>query len=219
MKNGIKVLLFITCILFLKFFSTFFINQIIIKDYSQQKYDTNLVESLYIANISEPYISYYNHGNLLYQTKEYQKAIDKYKIALKKNPPKEKVCDIEINLSITIIATIDVNNTEDALSKLKEARNVLYENNCANKNDNNGNSEKAENLKEEIKKLEEQLKSNTNKNDPKEEEENKKPDEKEEKNIEEELKENRQKANQNRQDQLQYFENSINGSYYYGKTW
>ena len=29
MKNGIKVLLFITCILFLKFFSTFFINQII----------------------------------------------------------------------------------------------------------------------------------------------------------------------------------------------
>ena len=37
MKNGIKVLLFITCILFLKFFSTFFINQIIIKDYYQQK--------------------------------------------------------------------------------------------------------------------------------------------------------------------------------------
>ena len=75
MKNGIKVLLFITCILFLKFFSTFFINQIIIKDYYQQKYDTSLVESLYIANISEPYINYYNHGNLLYQTKSIKKQL------------------------------------------------------------------------------------------------------------------------------------------------
>lgn len=117
--------------------------------------DTNnktLVKALYLFNFNQPYIAYYNDGNILYKTEKYDQAIKKYQKALTKNPPQKRVCDIRINLSLAIIKKIDYTNYETAFNELEEAKNNLYNNNCASATDSSGNSQDAEKLEEEIKK-------------------------------------------------------------------
>ena len=54
------------------------INNIIKEDYKKQVYDSKLIKSLYIFNFNQPYIAYYNEGNILYNLEEYEKAKEKY---------------------------------------------------------------------------------------------------------------------------------------------
>lgn len=218
MKKFLAFATILTTIFLIKIVSTFTINELVIKEYQNNNYNTNLIKPLYVLNFYQPYIAYYNHGNLFYKSENYQEAEKKYQEALKKNPPSSKVCDIEINLSLSKIKQIDFSDLENAKSSLKEARNVLYEHHCADEKDDSGKSKEAEELEEQIKELEKQMggsseEQSPNEKEPQEEEENGNEKEQE---IEEKLKENRQEANGSRQDKLNHYEDH---EYYYGTIW
>lgn len=218
MKNIIRISIVIILILLLKVSISFTINEIVITNYEKENYNTSLAEKLYILNYNEPYIAYYNHGNLLYKQEQYKEAELKYAEALNKRPPESRVCDIQINLSLAKVKQIDMSDSEKALEKLKEARNILYENHCAAAKDDSGKSEEAEELENEIKELEKQLGGSEEEEENNGEEEEENPEEEQEnekeKEVEEKIKENRQDANEGRQESLQYFDpNGVDYSY------
>ena len=221
MKAKIKI----TCIILISIvvmwlILSFFINKLIISNYNKEIYNHNLVKSLYVLNINQPYIAYYNDANILYKKEKYSDSIIKYKKALKKNPPQDKVCDIRINLSLAMIKNIKLDSSkEDIYNDLEEAKQNLYENNCANSNDDSGYSKEAEQLEKEIIELQKQI-TNSNSNQSQEEQDESKEDYS---NIEEKLKEQQQETNSSRQEYLNdtYSESAyINkGEIYKGKKW
>lgn len=221
MKKTLKIFFAILLIILVKLLLSFTINEIIIVNYKNNVYNTNLIKTLYLFNFNQSYIAYYNDGNILYKNNNFEKAIDKYEKAIDRKPPQKKVCDIRINLSLAMIKTIDTTNSNDAFDKLEEAKNNLYNNNCANPTDDSGSSKEAEEFEEEIKKLEEQLENgtddNSSSNDNQEDDSN---DEKDEySDIEQEIKENEKKANSSRQSDITNYENLDDYEYYSGKRW
>lgn len=219
MKKVTKILLFISILIFLKVFSIFTINEIMIRNYYKGNYNTNLTNFLYFLNINEPYIAYYNHGNLLYQQGNYEEAIQKYTKALEKNPPEKRVCNIQINLSLSMLKIVNTEDQEKALKQLKAARQVLYDNHCADQQDSSGNSEKAETLEEEIKELEKEMggeEEDPNQQENPEEEENNDPEKENQKDkeTEEKLKEQRKEANGSRQESIDQFKEKTDYGYY-----
>ena len=219
MKKLLKILTIIFLVLFIKFSFTYTINEIIIYNYKNNNYNTKIIKLLYLFNFYQKYIVYYNEGNILYKTNNYEDAIKKYEIALNKKPPENKICDIRINLSLSIIKNINGDNKTEILDNLNKAKNNLYENNCANPIDDSGKSKDEEQLEEEIKQLEEQIKNNTNSNSSNNEPEESSPNNEDYTEIEEQLKENEQKSNANRQDELNIYENMGKNDYYTGKRW
>ena len=149
-------------VILLKLVFSFVINEVFISKYNSGNYDEGLVKKLFIMNFSEQYIAYYNYGNLLYKINDYDKAILEYNKALEKNPSEDRVCAIRINLALAMVKDIDLNLTaEEQVNLLKEAREVLYIDNCASEEDESGKSEEAEYLEEEIKELEKEKSGET----------------------------------------------------------
>ncbi len=219
-KKYKKYLISFFLLLWLKLTFTFFLNEVIIHHYQNQNYQQNLIPFLYFINYPEPYIVYYNHGNLLFQNNQFKEAEKKYHQALKNNPPKQKVCDIRINLSLALIHQIDTNsNNKTILKQLKQAKNNLYENKCASPIDNNGISKTAEKLEEEIKKLETKLNNSTNDPSNPNNKEEESPTQKEDSKLKEKLKEQEKEASTNRQSDLDAYQNLDNYEYYSGKKW
>ena len=126
-----------------------------------------IITLLLVCNfvISRNYIENYNVGNKLYKEKKYDEAIDKYKKALESiNIPQKRECSIRINYALAICKTvqIDMSDSEsvsNAIRKYESAIDVLTEKGCANKDDDNGHSEKAEQLKKDIQEAINKLKS------------------------------------------------------------
>ena len=220
MKKILIVLTIILSLVFLKVGYTYLVNEIIINDYNNNKYDNNLMNTLYLLNFQEPYIAYYNHGNILYRIERYDEAITKYEESLTKNPQEERICDIRVNLSLSYIKTISVDNKDEALNILDKALNNLYEDDCASKIDDDGESKQAEKLEEEIKQLQKQIEEGQGSDDPG----NNNPGEEPEtpnnaNNIEEQIRELQRQNQQNRQRDLDYYSQLDNGSFYYGQYW
>lgn len=220
MKKVLNILFVITSLFLVKLVLSFTINEIIISNYNKNIYNTFLVKTLYLFNFSEPYIAYYNEGNILYRTEKYDKAYQKYEKAIKKKPPKSKVCDIRINMSLTIIKQIDSTDYKTIYNRLEEAKNNLYNNNCASQTDNSGYSKEAEGLEEEIKKLQKELNNSSSNSQSNNQQPNEKQENKEDySDIEDELKEIEKTSNANRQSDINSYENRGNYSYYSGKKW
>ena len=100
-------------------------------------------------------------GNIHYQNKEYDYAIEEYQTALDLNPSQERECSVRINLALAMIKTLceDYANEEKleaSIAKLKEARGILLEDGCAT-DDGDGHNETAEQLKREIDQLIDEL--------------------------------------------------------------
>lgn len=218
MKKSLKILLIFLCIILFKFITTYTINEIIIFNYNHNIFNSLLVKSLYIFNFNQSYIAYYNDGNILYQNQKYDIAIKKYQKALEKKPPQNKVCDVRINLSLSIIKQIDTSDYKTAFDQLEEAKSNLYNNNCASQIDNSGYSKDAEQLEEEIKTLQNQLNNSSNDSQPDNDDDNNKEEEIDS-NIEEQLKEIEKNSNASRQSDIQDYENLGDYSYYSGKKW
>lgn len=218
-----KILKFVLIIFLMKLLFSFSINEIIIWNYNNNVYNTTLVKTLYIFNFIEPYIAYYNEGNVLYKTGNYEEAINKYSKSLKKNPPQSKVCDIRINLSLAMIKLVDSTNYNTAFNQLEEAKNNLYNNNCASFTDESGYSKDAEKLEQEIKNLQDELNNTSKNNDEKKDDAEKDDDEKEDyedyDDIKEELKEIEKESQSNRQSDMTTYENMNDDEYYSGKRW
>lgn len=219
MKKMIKIFFIINALILIRLISSLMINNIIKEDYKKQVYDSKLIKSLYIFNFNQPYIAYYNEGNILYNLEEYGKAKEKYEQALSKRPAKGKVCLIRVNLSLAIIKAIDTSDYKNAFNRLEEAKNNLYNNNCANPIDDSGYSKKAEQLEEEIKKLEEQLKNQTNNNNQVNKEDKNESNKTTDPSVEAKLKEIEKKAYSSRQEDLTTSEELSDYSYYSGKKW
>ena len=98
-----------------------------------------------------PYMLWYNHGNDLYNKGDYTEAISAYDIALDLFPTKYKECKIRINMALAMLKKItpdyDINTR---LEVLNIAREVLTDDGCAGKEDDNGHSKEAEKLKKDI---------------------------------------------------------------------
>lgn len=220
MKKVLNIILIIFIIIFVKLFFSFSINEIIIWNYNNNIYNTTFVKTLYIFNFNQPYIAYYNEGNILYKTEKYEEAIKKYNKSLEKNPPQNKVCDIRINLSLSMIKLVDSSDYNTAFEQLEEAKNNLYNNNCASSVDDSGYSKDAEKLENEINKLQDQLNnsSNSTQSDSQDEDENQE-DEEDYSDIEEELNEIEKKSNSSRNSDMTNYENLDDYSFYSGKRW
>lgn len=210
-------LIILFSLLFLRFFSVYFLNEKMIAEYEKGNDSSFYIDLLYVLNFQQSYIDYYNHGNIYYQKEEYEKAIDRYGIALTKNPSKKRVCDIRINLSL---ATLQLADVKEDMSYLKKAREILYQDDCAHEEDENGSSKEAEKLEQEIKELESQVGTENPENpDPNGKPEEEDPEVPNEKSIEEQLKEEIIQNNQARNENIQTWENLNNYEYYSGKSW
>lgn len=206
-------------------------NGIIVYCYKNANY-TMIVEPLMVFNWNEPYIAYYNKGNICYQKENYLDAIEAYNMALKKNPPEEKECAIRINIALTMLATIkdsyqNPTYVDECLTVLYEAREVLLENGCATA-EGEGHSKKAEQLREEIEAMINELEQKQSESEDQKEsdsteeteasteevteeetteeettEEKQQEEDSSEEDIEKKMKERQSKANKERQENLQ----------------
>lgn len=110
------------------------------------------------------YIFLYNKGNNLYERLDYAGAIEYYEDALAAHPPhflSTKECNVRINLALAMIYNLGPNfaepeNIENSINTLLAAKEILLEDNCASE-EGSGHNETAQQLKEEIDKLLEQL--------------------------------------------------------------
>ena len=220
MKKTIKISFLILLIIFIKLLSTFLINQIIIYNYNNKIYNNNLIKILYLFNFNQSYIVYYNDGNLKYRNNEFENAINKYNDALKRNPPKKRICDIRINLTLATLQTIDKNSSKnEVINKLEEAKKILLENNCASLDGTSGESNEAEDLKQEIDKIEEEIKNGSNNNSNNNNGNSQTEDENQYNDIEQQIKEKEKNSNASRQSNMSTYENLNNYEYYKGKKW
>ena len=219
MKKTFRIILIIFIVILFKLIFSYSLNSFIISNYDKEVYNNKLIKFLYIGNFPESYIAYYNEGNILYKQEKYQKALDKYQKALRKWPSKKRVCDIRVNISLSMLKLIDTNQeNEKILNELKAARENLYENGCANEDDDSGKSYWAEELEEEIRKLEEQYQQNNggsgddSNNEPQNE-----PEDDDYSDLEEEYRERERKSNESRQEDLDDYQSDYH--YYDGDKW
>ncbi len=222
-KYVIVILALILFVVSGKYAFSYIYNEWIRSEYDSENYSVD-TEPLFFINCFEPYIAYYNEGNISYQKEDYVAAIEDYKQALELNPPESKECSIRVNLSLAMIYNLDDNyaspeKIEDTIALLKEARDVLLEEGCAN-NQGDGHDATAQKLKEEIdefiKQLEQQQQSqsqNNNEENPEETTEENSEDEYEE-DIKEQLQQSQSEALEEREDNLEDYEN-LNGGYNY----
>ncbi len=122
------------------FLRTTFFNTIYSLSYENQNYNTAkfLADEQKIGNIIMPYIAYYDTGTIGLKREQYEEAEENFRESLKNNPPSDILCQIYVNLSLSIEKQADKltddEKYEDALVKYNSAQSVLHENGCANKN-------------------------------------------------------------------------------------
>lgn len=215
--TGIYIVLLLVCF---ELVFNYVYNAIVIYRYNQSDYSSG-TEPLTVFNWNEPYVVYYNQGNIYYKNESYADAIESYEKALELNPPKEKECSIRINLALAMLATMEEDyaapdNVEASLEILRAAQDVLLEEDCATEA-GDGHSETAEQLKEEIEAMIEQLEQQQSEPEPedgKESEDEKKTDSTEEQteedafeeDVKKAIQEKQSKANRERQQNLDYYE-------------
>ena len=216
-KRKVVILIYIIVILVtLKMLTNLAINSNLILKYNNGEYLEKQAQKLKISNIFESYIAYYNYGNILYQNGKFDEAIEEYKKALKKHIPKMKECNIRINYALAICKTVQVDeNSQESIKKAikqyEEAIDILTEDNCAHKDDNNGHSEKAEKLKQDIQKEIDRLKKllKEENNEKEDEEDNNKPNEEDEseKQVEEQIQQIKEEAIKDQREMETTFDN------------
>lgn len=218
-KISIMLYIFLFLIAF-KLVSSFIINEHFILKYDKGIYEEKSIKYLFFINVFEPCVARYNYGNILYQNKDYDKAIEEYNKALQLFPSKKQECSIRINLALAMLNKIDFENEEkeEIFEKLNEAKNILCETGCANLNDDNGHSKEAEILKKDIENMQNELQNeSTDKKDEKDE--SKENQNTQEKNVEEKLKQIQKEGIEERQDALESVNRLENYEYYNGKKW
>lgn len=107
MKKKITII-----ILFLSFIELYLLFRTFINIYIIKTNNEKLSNILLIININEPYIAYYNKGNIFYKNQKYDKAIYYYEKALLHNPKEKHICNIKNNLVYAKIKNNDIDNIE-----------------------------------------------------------------------------------------------------------
>ncbi len=152
MKKIVYILVGILLLFFIHLTFRYTLNEIYIGKYNNENYDNGIVDFLHFLNYPESYIAHYNKGNNLYQTGEFESAVQEYEQALK-TVKGDRRCKVEINLAFTKIelATDKKNNTIE-VDKINEIQKILLDSDCATK-DNKGKNRDAQRLYNELEKL------------------------------------------------------------------
>ena len=143
--------------------SRYMLNAIFLLNYKHGNYMAKVEVFLEKMNVPEGYLPFYNAGNAYYMTEDYDNAIDSYKSALECHPSDKKEADIRVNLALAMLHKIDFDNinTEKqkaaAIRTLQSARNVLCEKGHADPYGTDGRDPEAEQLKQDIDKMLEDL--------------------------------------------------------------
>lgn len=168
-ENPVKFMRIITAVgIFFALIAAFFamkyiVNLVFLINYDNGSYSVETEEFLQHLNIPEGYLPHYNAGNAHYKLQEYDKAIAEYQMALQARPSEKKECDIRVNLALAMLQKIDFEHLEtekdkeNAIRILQAARNVLCEKGCADPVGTNGHDPEAEQLKQDIDKMLEEL--------------------------------------------------------------
>ncbi len=157
MKKSITIAAYtIVLLLLFKFAFTYGYNEWVISKYEDGDYSENF-SLLEVFNFTEPYIVYYNNGNVMYQKMDYEAAIEYYEQALDENPPEGKECPIRINLALAKLKLLGEDyltpeKIEDTIDLLEECLDILSEEDCANEDDD-GHDNRAQRLYNEIKEM------------------------------------------------------------------
>lgn len=127
-------------------------NEVMINKYNKRVYEFN---KLWFLGFTQPYISSFNKGDILYKKVEYEMAIAQYDDALAKYPTKAAECDIRVNKALAMLKLVDVtiNNKDDIdpiIDQLLLVEEVLTEKGCANVDMETGHDEEAQILFNEI---------------------------------------------------------------------
>lgn len=145
----------------------FLLNRSFLKSYAAGEYTTEAEQALLTMNTPEGYLPHYNMGNAAYEQGDYDSAVIFYRRALGYYIPAGRECDIRVNLALSMIGRIDFahlsgeEQIQEAISGLKEARDVLTEVGCADPEGTDGHDPEAEQLKQDIDRMIEQLEQMT----------------------------------------------------------
>lgn len=176
-------------------------------------------------------IEMYNKGNNCYTSMGlYDVAGIYYDIADAYDPTEEQICSIHINKALSMVKPltpeyINQDNIKDVLETLESARDTLCSDGCANMYDDNGHSEEAQTLKNEIDDYIEQLKKeyDVEQQDEPDEEKDKEQDTKEEdeqQKLRETFEDIQRQGMEERSRELDRSEASKHyGGFYDGKSW
>ena len=202
-------------------------NHILISQYKKGQYLETQAKLLTYCNFSQSYVANYNYGNILYQNGNYEEAIAEYEKALNKTIPEKKECDVRINTTLAICQTVQVDENEqqsieEAIEKYEIAIDILTQKRCANRGNDNGHNQNAQQLKNDIqeeidrlKNLQENEKDDPDKNNQKKEKKTKK----EVNTIEAEIQDIKEKATKAQRETEQMYENYNKDINYQGKNW
>lgn len=143
-------------ILFGTLFYRFVYNEAIIYACEHYNFDVD-ADGLISGNFLQPYIAYYNKGNLAYQQGAYSEAVEAYQKALEKRMPEERECAVRINLALALLGEMGEDyaapeNVALSMERLYMAKDVLMEKGCADEQ-GTGHSDMAETLKTEIEEI------------------------------------------------------------------
>ena len=132
----------------------YFYHEHVLNHYEDGDYSIN-DNLLLTLNYIEPYIVYFNNGDIYYKNSLYDEAIESYKAALEyDNVPEDRRCKARVNISLSIIAKLPEDydtyeNIPDSIDTLQSAADNLLEEECA-KEDGDGHDEDAQKLYDEI---------------------------------------------------------------------
>ncbi len=141
---------------------------LLLADYSNNRMIDKFNEGTYEQNplgflgFVEPYVNYYNRGNIYYALGQYELAESEYEQAMRSELQERQDCRLRVNYALSMVEQIHPNeiteeNLDDVLAILDEARDILCENGCASRDDNSGHFPAAQTLKNEIDEFERQL--------------------------------------------------------------
>ena len=234
MKKKIIIIIYIILVIItLKLLYNSAANSIFVIQYKNGEYSEKIPEQLTLFNFPEGYIANYNYGNVLYQNGDYENAIEQYKKALTcKFIPENRECSIRINYALAICKTVKLDESskesiKEAINIYESAIDILTENGCANKEDDNGHSENAEKLKKDIQKeierlkklLEENEQENNNKNNEEEKQQEKNEENGKEEQVEEKIQRIKEEAAKEQSEAEQRYNPLFKDYNRNGKNW
>ena len=143
-------------------------NEHFISEYKKGQYVDSTVNA--VLGFTQPHIYHYNLGDVYYSQGDYEGAEQEFRKALEKKPGGESDCKTRVNLALSIVKQIDPDgvtkeNLDEVIDILEGAKDILIENDCAHRDDEDGHYEDAQTLKDEIDAFEEQLRKQTEEQD------------------------------------------------------
>jgi tetratricopeptide (TPR) repeat protein len=148
-RYSVSLVLLLLVALF--FLSTWIYNLVYLVSYSGKNYPISegFTETRFIINILEPYIADYNQGTARLKMGKYEEAEKSFTESLKKSPAEDRLCQIYVNLSLSIEFQADKLLKSNSFNKSMElygrAQTILLNNNCAEKGTkSSGKDSKAE---------------------------------------------------------------------------